>query len=112
MGTRLVKNHLLIVKKTSQDGAVKDLVVGVAVVVVGDELVNLGAENLDGDTHLHHHQKNHKDRNRFSRHCWSKKDFVLVNSKMHYGIFVLQKKTSNELEIKCFYSRVPNCKKN
>ena len=41
MGTQLVKNHLLIVQKTSQDGAVKDLVGGVVVVVEGDELVNL-----------------------------------------------------------------------
>ena len=69
------KNHLLIVQKTSQDGAVKDLVGGVVVVVEGDELVNLGAKNFDGDTHLHHHQKNHQDRDRCSRHCWSKKDF-------------------------------------
>ena len=84
MGIRLVKNHLLVVEKTSQDGAVKDLDVGVVVVVVGEELVNLGAENLDGDTHLHHHKKTHKDHIHCSRHCWSLKDFVLFNSKMHY----------------------------
>ena len=102
MGIRLVKNYLLVVEKTSQDGAVEDLVVGVVVVVVGEELVNLGAVNLDGDTHLHHHKKNHKDHNHSSRHCWSLKDLYCLAQRCTIGIFVLQKKTSNELEIECF----------
>ena len=88
MGRRLVKNNLLVVEKTSQDGAVEDLVVGVVVVVVGEELVNLGAVDLDGDTHLHHNKKNHKD---CSRHCWSIEGFVdFVVQRYTMGIFVLQ----------------------
>ena len=76
-GDTIRKNHLLIVEKTSQDGAVEDLGVGIVVVVVGEKLVNLGAQDLDGDAHPHHHKKNHKDHDRHSRHCWSLKDLVL-----------------------------------
>ena len=87
MGRRLVKNNLLVVEKTSQDGAVEDLVTGVVVVVVGEDLVNLGAVDLDGDTHLHHNKKNHND---CFRHCWSLKDLDFVVQRSTVGIFVLQ----------------------
>ena len=48
------KNYLLVVKKTSQDRTVGDLVNGMAVIVVGEVVVDLGAEELDGGTCCHH----------------------------------------------------------
>ena len=69
---RLVKNYLLVVKKTSQDGTVNDLVDGVVVIGVGEEIVDLRAEDLDGGTRRHHSKKNHHKM--YSRHCWSMKD--------------------------------------
>ena len=61
------KIYLLVVKKTSQDGTVNNLVDGVAVIVVGEVVVDLRAEDLDGGARRHHKKKNHHDS--CSRHC-------------------------------------------
>ena len=61
------KIYLLVVKKTSQDGTVDNLVDGMAVIVVGEEFVNLRAEDLDGGTRRHHKKKDHHIC--CSRHC-------------------------------------------
>ena len=72
--------------------------------VVGEVLVNLRAEDLDGGTRRHHSKKNHQ--NSRSRHCWSMKDtlFLLLKEALLES-FNLQKKTNNEREIKCFIVR-------
>ena len=48
------KSYLLVVKKTSQDRTIGDLVNGMAVIVVGEVVVDLGAEELDGGICRHH----------------------------------------------------------
>ena len=52
---RLVKkSYLLVVKKTSQDRTIGDLGNGMAGVVGGKVVVDLGAEEIDGGTRCHH----------------------------------------------------------
>ena len=47
------KSYLLVVKKNPQDRTIGDLVNGMAVMVVGEVVVDLG-ENIDGGTRCHH----------------------------------------------------------
>ena len=48
------KIYLLVVKKNPQDWTIGDLVNGMAVMVVGEVVVDLRRENIDGGTRCHH----------------------------------------------------------
>ena len=70
----VIQAHYTEAIKRRRSDKKEDLVNGIVVIVVGEEFVDLRAEDLDGGTSRHHNKKNHH--NSCSLHCWSMKDLL------------------------------------